>query len=151
MRNRHISGHTGSTASTRAQTPAQVLIPSTARAPLPGIPCPSQSFTLHVPGCTLTIQASLDHSQAPAPSSCFKGLLFPWHGLHSPGTRTCTPISGWVCFPLHHSGGPCRTVHCSHQRSCCRDRRSPQLQKQHFAKRGQRQNTPAAGAAAGAP
>lgn len=58
--------------------------------------------------------------------------MFPWHSLHSPGTRTCTPIAAWAC-------SHCSTLEALQglstaitRKSCSRDSQSPQLQKEHL-------------------
>lgn len=123
-----------------------------------GSPAPPRGSHYHIQSCTLTNQAN--PASQPGTSSILLlqgGLMFPWHGLHSPVTRTCTAAGRGTCTHLYHwmgllptpsplCSGPAGTATAITRKSCSRDSQSPQVQKQCFAKMGQRQNTPDAGA-----
>lgn len=141
-----MTGHPGSTASTRAPTPAQYLLPAQQEPLILGSPAPAE-LHIHIPSCTLTSQAN------PAPSSCSKGPCVPMARPILPRDKNLHlsfPSIARLCFPLQRSGvAPQGLPAATTTKSCSRDSQAPQLHKQLFAKMGQRQNTPAAHAAAG--
>lgn len=147
MRNKPITGHQAAQPPPGPQHLPRFLFQHS-RVPLlspsPWDPLPPRAS--HIPNRTLTNPAS-----QPGTGTILLLLMLPWHGLHPQGQEPAPPSHPAALLSLLGLlptaalwSGPAGTAHCHLQRQ-------PQLQRQHFAKMGQRQNTPAAGAAAGSP
>lgn len=147
MRNKPITGHQAAQPPPGPQHLPRFLLQHS-RVPLlspsPGDPLPPQSFThpkLHPDKPSITARhwhhPPASHAPLAWPASQGQDPAPPSHPAALLSLLGLLPTAAlW--------SGPAGTAHCHLQRQ-------PQLQRQHFAKMAQRQNTPAAGAAAGSP